>query len=538
MKNTLIVFLGLLLMPVASLLAEVPEHMRFCDIELSLDAGARTKIEEITTKLKRSPAHFQSLVDRANIYFPFIEEAFDLRGVPQDLKYIVIQESAMVADAVSSSNAVGYWQFKEASARESGLVIDEYVDERKHIFQASLAAAKYFYTIARYYDNYLYAVIGYNRGPVGAIPYTDEHAFGRRKMEVTGETHWYALHALAHKLAFEDALGKTDPPMWLQPLNSHGETNVQTLAQGQDLSLEDFKKYNAWINGSKLPEGKDFIYYVPRKGKPERALLRHVGGITKQIGENTITDPVKPIEKPKPALVTKPDTRDTRKFDYVEPLNDVDYGEEYVRVRENESLVEIAVRNHVRIRKLQEINGFVNYHRPAMGDIVYLKPLKSRHFHIVQPGESLGSIAEKYETTVEKLRAKNRMSGNNVYAGQKLSLKQKVAKGQKPILLALPNYITADEITEDEDPVEVVQPKKIVKIVSGAGILATDPASYRLAAFESKMITHTVGPKESLWKIAKKYGAYADVIKKLNNLSSSEVKEGQQLKVLQVTDLQ
>ncbi len=538
MKNTLIVLLGLLLLPAACLLAEVPEHMRFCDIELSLDAGARTKIEEITTKLKRSPAHFQSLVDRANIYFPFIEEAFDLRGVPQDLKYIVIQESAMVADAVSSSNAVGYWQFKEASARESGLQIDAFVDERKHIFQASLAAAKYFYTIARYYDNYLYAVIGYNRGPVGAIPFTDEHAFGRRKMEVTGDTHWYALHALAHKIAFENALGKSDPPMWLQPMNTHGESDVQTLATAENLSLEDFKKYNSWINGSKLPEGKDFIYYVPRKGKPERALLRHVGGEAKQIGELTVHTPVKPIDKPKPALVTTPETRDTRKFDYVEPLDDVDYGEEYVRVRENESLVEIAVRNHLRIRKLQEINGFVNYHRPAMGDIVYLKPAKSRHFHIVQAGESLGSIAEKYETTVEKLRAKNRMSGNNVYAGQKLSLKLKVAKGQKPILLAQPSTATVEETEEVVEPEVVVETKKPIQIAAGAGILETDPASYRLAAFESKMVTHTVGPKESLWKIAKKYGAYADVIKKLNNLSSSELKEGQQLKVLQVTDSQ
>jgi membrane-bound lytic murein transglycosylase D len=526
-------------------LDEVPEHLQFCDIELSLDASARAKIEESVSKIKRSPAYFQSLVDRANIYFPFVEEAFDLRGVPQDLKYIVIQESAMISNAVSSSNAVGFWQFKEESARESGLTIDEYVDERQHIFLSSLAAAKYFYTIARYYDNYLYAVIGYNRGPVGALPFTDEDGFGKHKMRVTGETHWYALKAIAHKLAYEDALGKTDPPMWLQPLNTHGETDVKKLATAQDLSLEDFKKYNTWIKGSKLPEGKDFIYYVPRQGKPEIALLRHVGGNigqpSKKIGGDKV---IQPIEKPKPAKSLTTAQRDTRKFDYLEINDDEAYGLEYVRVKENESLVEIAVRNGSKAKKLQAYNGFTTYHRPQAGDIVYLKPAKSRKYHIVQQGESLQKIAEIYGKTIEEIRAKNRMTGNTVYAGQKLNIKVKVAKGQKPTLLAAPesgsNSITE---VEEEGPEEVKKPdeghvKEIITTTNSEGILTADPNSYKLAAFESKLITHTVGPNESVWKVARKYGAYADVVKKLNNLSSNELKVGQQVKVLQVTDRQ
>jgi membrane-bound lytic murein transglycosylase D len=550
MKKILLALLVALTFQSVSALPTVPEHMRFCDIELTIDAAARTKIEEVIVKLQRSPVHFQSLVDRANIYFPFIEEAFDLRGVPQDLKYIVIQESAMVADAVSSSNAVGFWQFKAESGRESGLAIDEYVDERKHIFQSSLGAAKYFYTIARYYDNYLYAVIGYNRGPVGALPFTEERGYGNHRMTVTGETHWYAIHALAHKIAFENALGKTPPPLWLQPLNTHGETDVSRLAAAQDMNLEDFKKYNAWINGSKLPEGRDFIYYVPRKGKPELALMRHVGSVvslvvTKQVGGHDTVKPLDPPkEKPKPADPVTPAPRDNRKFDYLESDDDPTYGTEYVRFKPGESLVELAVHNDVRIKKLQSYNDFTNYHRPNGGDIVYLKPAKSRHFHIVQAGESLGSIAEMYATTTEKLQEKNRMKGTVVFAGQKLSLKKRVAKGQKPILLALSTAAQVDEVTAVEENVEEeVDPKhdpikttNRVVLPPGAGAMKADASSYRLPAFESKIVVHTVAPNESVWKVARKYGAYADVIKKLNNLSSNELKAGQQLKVLQVTD--
>ncbi len=520
----------------------VPERMQFCGMELSINAEARLKIEETVTKIQRYASSYQAMVDRANILFPFIEEAFDLRAVPQDLKYIVIQESSMNADAVSSSNAVGYWQFKEESARESGITIDEYVDERKHIFQSSLGAAKYFYSVARLYDNYLYAVIGYNRGPVGALPFTDDRDYGRKTMEVTGQTHWYAIKALAHKLAFEDALGKTEPQTWLQPMNTHGETDVKKLAEAQGLTFEEFKKYNSWIKGDKLPAGKDFIYYLPRKGKPEWALMRHIGGAGsgKQIGENPPIVMLRPaIEKPKPAQ-TNPIARDTRKFDYLEPTDDLAYGAEYVRVQQGESLAEIAVHHQTTAKKLQTYNGFTNYHRPAAGDIVYLKQPQARKFHIVQAGESLTAIAEIYESTPEKLRAKNRSTGNVVFAGQKLSLKKRVSKGQKPTLLAVPNAVDIIETEIEEVKETITEPTetKRPKIVSNAGdgILTIDPLSYRLPAFESKVVTHTVGSNESLWKISKKYGCYADVIKKMNGLTSSEVKQGQQLKVLQITD--
>jgi membrane-bound lytic murein transglycosylase D len=528
MKQLISALLMALFSQAAFALPDVPEKLRFCELELSLDASARTKVGETITKLQRSTTHFQALVDRANIYFPFVDEAFALRGVPQDLKYIVLQESALISDIVSSSNAVGFWQFKEASARESGLTIDAYVDERKHIFLSSLAAAKYFYTIARYYDNYLYAVIGYNRGPVGAIPFTDAEGYGVRKMTVTGETHWYALHAIAHKLAFEEAIGKADPPMWLQPLSSHGETDVARLAAAQDLSLEDFKKYNTWITGSTLPAGKDYVYYVPRKSKPELALMRHVGGTTKQVGG---TLPPQPIEKPKPAQPTP--VRDTRKFTYLEPQEDPAYGVEYVRFQPGESLVEIAVHNGVKIKKLQAYNGFTNHHRPLAGDIIYLKPTTARHYHVVQAGESLSAIAERYASTPEKLREKNRFTGNTLYADQRLSLKKKVTAGQKPTLLAAASATPVVEEVQSPPVADALTPP-----TAGDGVLLADASSYRLPAFESKLVTHTVAPNESVWKVARKYGAYADVVKKLNHLSGNELKPGQEIKVLQVTDLQ
>jgi membrane-bound lytic murein transglycosylase D len=523
MKKLLLACLGCFVYGFSYALPEVPETLRFCDIELSLDADARATIAQTISKIKQSNLHFQALVDRANVYFPFVDEAFDLRGVPKDLKYIVIQESSLVADATSSSSAVGFWQFKEQSAREAGMVIDQWVDERKHIFLSSLGAAKYFYTIARYFDNYLYAVVGYNRGPVGAIPFTQTDDYGNRKMKLTGQTHWYALKAIAHKLAFEEAIGKTDPPMWLQPLNTDGETSVKKLAEANDLTVEEFKQYNLWIKGETLPEGNVYVYYVPRKGKPDLALMRHLRTNGKVVGGE---QPPKVEVKPKPATLA---TRDNRKFTYLEPLLDVDYGVEYVRAKAGESLVEIAVHHGVKVKKLKEINGFDNSTRPKEGQLVYLKSPQARGFHIVDEGETLQGIAAKYELDEAKLRKKNRMTGNVLHVGQKISLKKRIAKGAKPTLLALPEAIEEEVVLQPE----VTQPK----VVDAKGILPTDPGSYRLPPYQSKLVTHTVGSGESIWKIAKKYGAYSEVIKKMNGLTSNELKVGMQLKVLQTVDL-
>lgn len=525
----------------------VPETMKYCGMELSLDAGARTAVEDIVTKIKHSTMHFQSMVDRANIYFPFVEEALALRGVPDDLKYIVIMESSFVADAVSSSNAVGFWQFKDQSARESGIVIDEYVDERKHIFRSSLGAAKYFYTIAKYFDNYLYAVVGYNRGPVGALPFIDADYLGNRKMRITKETHWYALKALAHKLAFEDAIHKSDPPMWLQPMSTAGETDISKLASAAGMSVADFKKYNLWIKGSTLPEGRSFIYYLPRQGKQDLALLRHVRGGERRIGGGA---PVKPVEQPKvvtPPVVKTSDrpTRDTRRFSYVEQDADPDYGVEYVRMKPGESLVEVAVRYHLKPQRLRDMNLLSNAYRPKTGDLVYLKPANSRRVHIVQPGETLRQIAHLYGVPEAKIQSKNRMTGASIYANQKLSLKKKVAKGTKPTLLAPkePEEVVSEVPEKAPDkPIEVPkeEPKEmpVVVVPSGNGVLEDDPASFKLPAFESQWVTHKVEKGESVWKVSKKYGAFAEVVKKVNGLSSNDVSPGTELKILQVKDMQ
>ena len=113
---------------------QVPTKMQFADIELRFNKGARHKLQQEVNKLHKSKVYFQKYVDKADLHFPIIEKAFQEVGCPDDIKYLILQETGINATAVSSSNAVGYWQFKKATGQEVGLTIEGGIDERKNIY--------------------------------------------------------------------------------------------------------------------------------------------------------------------------------------------------------------------------------------------------------------------------------------------------------------------------------------------------------------------------------------------------------------------
>src|SRR5690606_16816059 len=150
-----------------------------------------------------------------------IEKIFKEEELPDDFKFLSLQESSLISDAVSTSNAVGYWQFKKETAIEVGMRVDNHVDERMNIVSSSLGAAKYLKknnTI--YFNNWIYALLAYNLGAGGAKQKIKEKYLGAKKMVIDGDMHWYVIRFLAHKLAYENSVGKNNNlPMTLVTYN-------------------------------------------------------------------------------------------------------------------------------------------------------------------------------------------------------------------------------------------------------------------------------------------------------------------------------
>ena len=121
----------------------VPHKMHFAGMSLSIRDDARREIQKEVDALARPGRYYDMKVERARTYFPIIEKVFKEERLPEDFKFLALQESALVPDAVSTSNAVGFWQFKDLTAIQMGMRVDSEIDERMNIVSSSRGAAKY-----------------------------------------------------------------------------------------------------------------------------------------------------------------------------------------------------------------------------------------------------------------------------------------------------------------------------------------------------------------------------------------------------------
>lgn len=101
-------------------------------------------------------------------YFPIFEKALKEAGLPEELKFMTVIESALNPQAVSRSGAVGPWQFMYTTAKGYGLVMDSDVDERKDPVKASYAAAHYFLDSYKKIGDWLLTIAAFNCG-TGAV---------------------------------------------------------------------------------------------------------------------------------------------------------------------------------------------------------------------------------------------------------------------------------------------------------------------------------------------------------------------------------
>jgi membrane-bound lytic murein transglycosylase D len=162
----------------------VPSEMDFAGMKLKITEAARRDIQKDVDMLRKSPKYFNIKLDRVRLYFPIVERVLREEGVPDDFKFLSVQESALILDAVSTSNAVGFWQFKDFTGREVGLRIDRYVDERMNIVASTRGAAKYFKRHNFFFRNWVYTVLAHMTGRGGAQKYVDEKKFGETKMTI------------------------------------------------------------------------------------------------------------------------------------------------------------------------------------------------------------------------------------------------------------------------------------------------------------------------------------------------------------------
>jgi membrane-bound lytic murein transglycosylase D len=385
----------------------VPNKLKFANMQLYITPEAKEEIQKKITSLTRSAKHYQEIFDRVNLYMPIIEKILQEEKMPEDLKYLVIQESALISDHVSTSNAVGFWQFKKEAASELGVRMDRYIDERMHVVESTRAFVKYMKKNQAQFNNWLYALLAYYLGRGGAKAYIEEKKWHiqHTKAIVDGRAHWYIYHFLAHKLVFQDAVGKElHPELRLYECRDCQGKTLHELSQQFGVPVHMMQYYNKWLKPLKVPEDAACSMLIPLTHQ-QYAQIERLGLSNSPLNKHRIDYSAYwehgtrfPIISPSPGSVE----RSTLLIN----------GVRGVAAEPGDTLALLAQKGGISLQQFLNYNDITTNHQVQPGQVYYWKPKRSKaavHYHIVRPQETWWSISQKYGVKQASLLKKNRI---------------------------------------------------------------------------------------------------------------------------------
>jgi len=217
------------------------------------------------------------MMKRAARYFPVIEPILKKNGIPDDFKYLALIESSFT-NVVSPSNASGFWQFLDKTARQYGLTVNEEVDERYHVEKSTGAACRYLLSSYSAYNNWTLAAASYNAGP-GRISkeLTRQKTNSYYDLYLNAETTRYIFRILAMKLIIENPteygfyLRNKDLYPYIPTYSISVDTSIAdliTFAALNNVNYRILKEFNPWLRSDQLinKDRNTYLIDLPKAG--------------------------------------------------------------------------------------------------------------------------------------------------------------------------------------------------------------------------------------------------------------------------------
>lgn len=354
-------------------------------------------------------------------YLPMIQDVFRAEGLPLDLAYVPLVESAFKPTALSKTKAKGVWQFMRDTGLENGLKHDWYIDERSDPRKATIAAAKYLKTLYRMFEDWHLALASYNGGP-GRV---------QRALRTSGRNEFWSLSSSTRYLPRETReyvpmiLAATiiarnpaqygfhiapPPAVEAEVVAVPAAVDLRRIAEWAGVPADDVQRLNPELRRWTTPLGAERYDVKVPAGTAEQvqaaletttpAALNALQWHTVKRGESLATI----------ARKLSVSRTDLAEANYIKPAARVSVGQRLVIPRmPSAALLARAATNSAASDAVQAANETIESdEEPA------------RRIYRVRRGDTLYSIARRHGTTIDQLKAWNKLRGNTLTVGTRL----------------------------------------------------------------------------------------------------------------------
>ncbi|MGM9815872.1 MAG: LysM peptidoglycan-binding domain-containing protein [Lepagella sp.] len=472
-------------------------------IEMPFNQIVKSYIERYT---KRGRSTVPVLLGLSIYYTPIFEQALEENGLPLELKYLPVIESALNPNAVSKHGASGLWQFTLAAGRGLDMEISSLVDERRDPYVSSAKAAQFLKDLYNTYGDWSLAIAAYNCGP-GTVNKALRRAGGDQASHdfwsiynyLPAETrgyvpmfiaanyvmNYYPYHNISPVLATK--------PLITDTLMISRRVHFNQISKVLNIPLDELRVLNPQFRADIIPGNSEHAYTLVLPSQQIQAYIMSEDEILGYEAELYAqrTDAV-PGDQPADgdvAMVEEPSIYDD------------------VPATDDTPIETTPATSSPTVRKA------------SSGATKTVS-------HKVEPGETLASIATKYNVTVADIKGWNNLTRNSVRTGQMLRITTSReiadASGAKAVAPSKQETYASQSSTAQS-------PKKKKTDTTSASSKKKDKKGKKQE--KKAATTHSVKSGENLSTIAKKYGTTVSELKKANGLKGDELHPGDKLKL-------
>ena len=262
--------------PAAPLVSTPASPQRVSTYQIQQNDHVLRFLEQFQTGYRR--AVVERWLTRSGRFLPMILDIFRQKGLPEELVFTAMIESGFDPVAVSHAGAKGLWQFMAPTARQYGLRVDRWLDERLDPEKATVAAANYLSDLYKIFGSWELVHAAYNAGEMKvlrAIQGTGTRDFwsltGSRFLRDETKNFVPAIHAVTIIGQEPEQYGftvKPDEPLSYEQITVPKATSLKHVASLSGIPLEELIRLNSELRLKQTPPDSPYHLKVPRGSAP------------------------------------------------------------------------------------------------------------------------------------------------------------------------------------------------------------------------------------------------------------------------------